>query len=221
MDKNGSNTKESYSKVIRRSLPGTELLLPQTIKSGQRKGGCFPCGKLHPKYVPLQERRRQMASLSVGTLTLRLRTLKREGSYWVINGKCKACGNVWVLSCNNLYSGKTKNCRCQRHRKYPQDGRAETLGQRYDSMIQRCRRDTHVSSHNYKGRGIKVLFESREDFIWWALKKFPETDFKGLDFDRENNDGHYSKENLRLVTRKENLANTRPRKKRERCAFTI
>lgn len=29
-------------------------------------------------------------------------------------------------------------------------------------MKQRCEKDTHVSSHNYKGRGTKVLFKDRD-----------------------------------------------------------
>ena len=78
-------------------------------------------------------------------------------------------------------------------------------------MVQRCRRDTHVSSHNYKGRGIEVRFESSGAFITWALTTFPDTDFNGLDFDRIDNDGHYEPSNLRLVTRSENLRNRRRR----------
>jgi hypothetical protein len=79
-------------------------------------------------------------------------------------------------------------------------------------MVQRCERDTHCSSHNYKGRGIRVLFKSRAEFVLWALNKWPHTDFIGLDFDRRDNDDHYSKRNLRLVTRSINLLNRRKRK---------
>lgn len=78
-------------------------------------------------------------------------------------------------------------------------------------MIQRCYRDTHTSSHNYKGRGIQVLFRDRQDFIRWAVAKFTEADMLALDFDREDNDGDYSKDNLRLVTRSVNCRNKRRR----------
>jgi hypothetical protein len=118
---------------------------------------------------------------------------------------CIVCKRVrWVLTWN-VFAGKTTNCTCQKG-KY-KDPRAETLGDRYDAMVQRCERDTHVSSHHYKGRGIKVLFESREHFVRWALETFRTTDFVGMDFDRVNNDGHYEPGNLRLVSRRENLAN--------------
>jgi hypothetical protein len=76
-------------------------------------------------------------------------------------------------------------------------------------MMQRCYKTTHVSSQDYKGRGIKVLFENRRDFVTWAVTQWPEETFKGKDFDRRDNDGDYSKENLRLVTRSENLLNRR------------
>jgi hypothetical protein len=92
------------------------------------------------------------------------------------------------------------------------DPRAKMLRARYHAMIQRCYKDTHVSSVNYKGRGIKVLFTSLGDFVQWALDLWPTTNFKGLDFDRIDNSGHYSKENLRLVTRLMNLRNTRASK---------
>ena len=106
---------------------------------------------------------------------------------------------------DNVLGGKTTNCTCQR--KYGGDPRARTLGQRYDAMVQRCRRWSHVSSHNYKGRGIEVRFASREDFVRWALAKWPTASFKGVDIDRINNDGHYEPSNLRLATRSENLRN--------------
>jgi hypothetical protein len=76
-------------------------------------------------------------------------------------------------------------------------------------MVQRCERDTHWQSHDYKGRGIKVLFPSREAFVRWAMETWPDEDFKGLEFDRIDNDGHYSPDNLRLVTSRENKLNSR------------
>jgi hypothetical protein len=108
-----------------------------------------------------------------------------------------------------MEKGYTSKCQCQK--KY-RDKRATNLGQRYAAMVQRCRKDTHVSSHNYYGRGIQVLFKSREHFIRWALEKYPNVDLKGLDFDRIDNEGHYSPDNLRLVDRTTNLLNTRTTK---------
>ncbi len=80
---------------------------------------------------------------------------------------------------------------------------------RFRAMKQRCDTDTHVSSHNYKGRGIRVEFFSAEEFVAWARSTWPNEDFKGKDFDRINNDGNYMKENLRLVSRSVNHLNRR------------
>jgi hypothetical protein len=96
---------------------------------------------------------------------------------------------------------------CLRNTKFGGDPRVHTLGARYDAMVQRCNRDTHVSSHRYKGRGIEVRFETREVFIRWALATYPDSDFKKLVFDRIDNNGHYEPSNLRLTTYSVNLRN--------------
>jgi hypothetical protein len=76
-------------------------------------------------------------------------------------------------------------------------------------MVQRCHRDTHKQVKDYRDRGIKVEFTSREEFIRWALEKWPDETFKKKEFDRIDNNGNYSKENLRLVTSSENKLNSR------------
>jgi uracil-DNA glycosylase family 4 len=118
---------------------------------------------------------------------------------------------VWVADGREmpLLQAARSGCALLRPRREDSDTRSTTLRMRYHAMIQRCETDTHVSSHNYKGRGIEVLFVSAADFVLWALEKWPDSDFKGLDFDRIDNDGHYEKENLRLVPRSKNLRNTR------------
>ncbi len=122
-----------------------------------------------------------------------------------IRVRCTVCGRAkWVLV-TNVRGDRVRNCLCRRGKYH--DPRAKTLGSRYDAMVQRCYRGTHVSSHRYKGRGIRVLFSSREVFVRWALETFPSSDFIGMDFDRIDNAGHYEPNNLRLATRSENLLN--------------
>jgi hypothetical protein len=179
------------------------------MKSKTLKPWQFYSGSLHPKATKLAAREQELRRLPLGTLAIIEGSIRRdERSRQVVDAACSACGRTFAIEAGNILAGRTRSCRCQRNRKY-HDPRAEMLALRYDSMVQRCERDTHKQSHDYKGRGIKVLFASREAFVRWALAKWPETNFKGLEFDRIDNDGHYAPDNLRLVTSRENKLNTR------------
>lgn len=184
------------------------LKLPTILTSGECKGDPYPAAGKHPKAkaVPWCLLETKIDKLQLNGLTILKQTYKRGGKYRKIDAVCSFCKVRKTYHLDSLLRGLTKGCACQRHRKYGGDPRADRLGQRYDAMVQRCNRNTHVSSHRYKGRNIKVLF-SREEFIRWALKAYPDTDFKGLDFDRIDNDGNYDLANLRLVTRRVNLLN--------------
>jgi hypothetical protein len=179
------------------------------MRLGKQKPWQFHSGALHPKAIDLAAREAELRQLPLGTLTIIEGSIRRgERSRQVVDAICSACGRTFCVHASNIRAGLTRSCRCQRNRKY-HDPRAEMLGLRYDAMVQRCERDTHKQSHDYKGRGIKVLFESREAFVRWALEKWPDTNFKGLEFDRIDNNGHYEPDNLRLVTPRENKLNTR------------
>ena len=126
-----------------------------------------------------------------------------------LSGECRQCGEQvwkWLHNVKRMVSVQCRNCVASKG--HYKDKRSSMLGVRYHAMRQRCDTWTHVSSHNYRGRGIKVEFKRRE-FIMWALAQWPEETFLNKDFDRIDNDGHYSFENLRLVSRSENLKNTR------------
>ena len=161
----------------------------------------------HPRFVPDALLLEHLAKFLLGSLRLTGKIKQGERSRRYVEAYCSLCSSQrWILV-DNIKAAKTTGCPCDR--KYAGDKRANTLGARYDAMIQRCRRDSHVSSKHYKGRGIEVRFDSREHFVTWALSAFPRSDFKGLDFDRTDNDGHYEPSNLRLVTRSVNLRNGR------------
>jgi hypothetical protein len=164
--------------------------------------------KLSLKVMSTSELEAALAQYDLGTLSLVPGTLHKKKKYYLaIHATCSACNNTWEIHVSSIKSGATTNCRCQRGRKYGGDPRAEMLGRRYDCIVQRCTRDTHKQSKDYKGKGIKCLFKSREHFVKWALAKWPDTDFEGLEFDRIDNAGHYEPGNLRLTTSRENHMN--------------
>jgi hypothetical protein len=205
---------ELYTKVKKKLSSTKDSAQPQTMKSGRGKDGRFLSGKWHPKGINFAERQKELALLQLRSLTLDVTTLSRnKGGYWNVSGACSVCGKTKWYDTANLLSGRSQGCRCNLPHKYNSQ-HAEMLGDRYACMVQRCERESHKSWRDYKGRGIKVLFTSTEHFIRWALHKWPDTDFKGLDFDRIDNNGHYEPENLRLVTRSANLRNRRAYKKR-------
>ncbi len=65
-------------------------------------------------------------------------------------------------------------------------------------MIERCRNIKNKNYHNYGGRGISVCNEWYvfTNFYNWAISNYQ----KGLELDRENNNGNYEPENCRFVT---------------------
>lgn len=83
----------------------------------------------------------------------------------------------------------------------------------YKSMIERCYKPEYCPNfRRYGARGISVCEEWRENrvkFFDWALSHGWA---RGLQLDRENNDGNYSPENCRFVTQIINLRNRRDRK---------
>jgi hypothetical protein len=75
-------------------------------------------------------------------------------------------------------------------------------------MIGRCERISDRFYHNYGGRGISVCTEWHDSstFIQWAKCHGWK---EGLQIDRIDNDGNYSPDNCRFVTRKANCRNAR------------
>ena len=146
----------------------------------------------------------------------------RESSQarYIVKTKCESCSKEMPQVLTNLERGERKKCRCNSGvRNHPNRIR-HTLTIRYRCMVQRCHRVTHVSDANYRGRGIQVHFNSTTDFVEWALEEFPEQALSGFgswDFDRIDNDGHYSRDNLRLVNRTANLLNRRGSKTTQRA----
>jgi hypothetical protein len=83
----------------------------------------------------------------------------------------------------------------------------------YGSMKTRCNNPNNKDYKNYGGRGIKIdeSFDTLDKFVAWAISVNFECG-KGLTIDRKNNDGNYSSDNCRFVTRADNNRNQRKTK---------
>ena len=113
------------------------------------------------------------------------------------------CGREQVVHGNSLRYGKSRGCRsCQISDKNTTHGQSGTrLYRVWQGMIQRCENPNRKFYECYGSRGIKVCAEWRNDpaaFINWAtVNGYKE----GLTIDRINNDGDYTPENCRFVSR--------------------
>lgn len=129
-----------------------------------------------------------------------------------VTAKCE-CGTVNDYYINNLMSGNTVSCGCYTKEQFIK--RSTTHGYRlhplynaWKNMIDRCHNPKNSHWKWYGERGISVCMEWRgapNRFIEWALVNGYQ---KGLEIDRENNDGNYEPSNCRFVTHMVNMQNT-------------
>lgn len=83
------------------------------------------------------------------------------------------------------------------------------LHKMWSMMKQRCCNPNAVGYDDYGGRGIRILIDWADSYIVfrnWALANGYK---EGLEIDRKNNDGNYTPDNCRFVTRQINALNRR------------
>jgi len=153
-----------------------------------------------------QQLEKQLDLLKLNGLKIWKRTFRREKSIRFIDAKCGYCNRLKTYHVDSLLRGTTKACACQRNRKYGGNPRADILGEHYDRIVRRCNRASQRQSKNQPGTG-KCAFASREHFVRWAMETLPDADFRGLMFERVDNHGDYSPDNLRLATATKNQRN--------------
>lgn len=126
--------------------------------------------------------------------------------------KCD-CGNEGEAFLPNVKIGHTKSCGCFHDESAKTNslrhgdgrkGKRHPLYSIWSGMKQRCEDSNCRRYARYGGRGIRVLWNSYEDF-----KKDMEATYRpGLSIERNDNDGHYCKSNCRWATAQEQAFNT-------------
>ncbi len=145
----------------------------------------------------------------------KLTVIERSGKGSPIKWGCLCdCGNYTIVIADNLRGGHTKSCGCLRKEVPSTHGKSKhPLYWTWTYMKQRCgitkpqKRDREY----YVSRGITICDEWLDflTFYKWAKDKWR----KGLQLDREDNDGNYTPDNCRFVTHKVNQQNTRKSKR--------
>lgn len=133
------------------------------------------------------------------------------------------CGTEKTLRGYLIRIGNAKSCGCLRsevvvakntkHGEMPRGSRSAEY-EAWIGMKKRCYNENCDDYPEWGGRGIRVCPQWLSDFAAF-LAYIGRRPSPAHTLDRyPNNDGHYEPGNLRWATRKEQAANTRPRRKR-------
>ncbi len=119
------------------------------------------------------------------------------------------CGIIKMYHFGHVKRGKIKSCGCQKAKLTIKNNTKHgmSLSKIYlvwSSMNKRCTNSNDKRFHRYGGRGISVEWKTFEDFYNDMMPTYKE----GLQIDRINNDGNYSKNNCKWVTNIENAQHT-------------
>ena len=122
------------------------------------------------------------------------------------------CGNTFRALSNDVKRGHTKSCGCYKIEKAKERSTTHGLSSHrlydtWNNMMYRCNNVSSPIYKDYGGRGIIVCEE------WLNVANFIEDMFpsyiEGLELDRINNEGEYSKDNCRWSTKTVQERNTR------------
>lgn len=129
------------------------------------------------------------------------------------------CGNRVVVDAKKLPNGHTQSCGCLQREKahsanikhgqssYPNGGRCTKEYNTWFLMLRRCNKVGSRLYEDYGGRGIRVCERWHTFAFFYAdMGRAPSPSHS---LDRIDNDGHYSPENCKWATAKEQRRNQR------------
>jgi hypothetical protein len=127
------------------------------------------------------------------------------------------CGKLSVVFALNLTRNHSSSCGCEGSRTTLKDRLTKhgmTGTPTYKTwlcMIYRCTKPAHEHYKYYGGRGVSVCDRWRTFSNFYAdMGKRP----IGMTLDRINNEGNYEPSNCRWATKKEQMANSRPKQRK-------
>lgn len=171
-------------------------------------GGTRSCGCLIVETMKLK--RKSIVGEKYSFLTV-IEDLPSEKGRRVCMVRCD-CGNEKKVQLHAMRYGKIKSCGCYLNKTRVESATKHGLSRNrlyfvWKSMLDRCYNKNFKHYKNYGGRGISV------DERWHKLENFVEDVSlgyrKGLELDRIDNNGNYSKYNFRWSTKSENNMNKR------------
>lgn len=123
------------------------------------------------------------------------------------------CGKPVIADPPSITTGRVKSCGCLKKELHAEMFTTHGLSDRPEyfaafNAFQRCHNPKSKYYKWYGERGIKCEFESHAEMAEWLVKHMPRPEGKYF-LDRVNNDGNYSRTNLRWATTKESARNHR------------